>query len=376
MDVTSIPFFFAGLLVGIFVATLFHRQKQRSLEKLDELRRQDRTEAENTFATLSLDALTKNTEAFLNLAKERLSAQTAVGEEKLTQKKQLIDASLHTMAESLKTLNAETIKLTTGLKSSHAETTKLRETTEDLRNVLSSSQARGQWGERMVEDILNLVGLEEHLNFNKQKQVASGERPDFTFLLPKKKTVNLDAKFPLTHYQRYIEADLKAVQETEKKQFLDDAKGHIKEVAARDYVNPADNTVDYVLVFIPNESIYAFIHQSDPKILDLALENHIVLCSPITLYAVVSLIHHAVSNFAMEERAGEIVRLLMDFRGQWELFTGVMDRMGARIYAAQKEYENLTTTRTRMLEKSLRKIDEIQPSHEDGGGLLPEEPAD
>ena len=122
------------------------------------------------------------------------------------------------MAESLKTLNAETIKLTTGLKSSHAETTKLRETTEDLRNVLSSSQARGQWGERMVEDILNLVGLEEHLNFNKQKQVASGERPDFTFLLPKKKTVNLDAKFPLTHYQRYIEADLEAVQETEKKQ--------------------------------------------------------------------------------------------------------------------------------------------------------------
>ena len=81
MDVTSILFFFAGLLVGIFVATLFHRQKQRSLEKLDELRRQDRTEAENTFATLSLDALTKNTEAFLNLAKERLSAQTAVGEE-------------------------------------------------------------------------------------------------------------------------------------------------------------------------------------------------------------------------------------------------------------------------------------------------------
>ena len=69
----------------------------------------------------------------------------------------------------------------------------------------------------MVEDILNLVGLEEYLNFNKQKQVASGERPDFTFLLPKKKTVNLDAKFPLTHYQRYIEADLEAVQETEKK---------------------------------------------------------------------------------------------------------------------------------------------------------------
>ena len=376
MDVSSILFFSAGLLIGLIVATLFHRQKQHSLEKLDELRKQDRTEVENTFATLSHAALTKNTETFLNLAKESLSTQTAVGEEKLDQKKQLIDASLNTMAESLKTLNAETLKLATGLTSSQAETSRLRTTTEDLRNVLSSSQARGQWGERMVEDILNLVGLEEHLNFEKQKQVASGERPDFTFLLPKDKTVNLDAKFPLAHYQRYIEADVEAVQETEKKQFLDDVKAHIKAVAARDYINPADNTVDYVLMFIPNESIYAFIHQSDPAILDLALKNHIVLCSPITLYAVVSLIHQAVSNFAMEEQAGQIIRLLTEFRRQWELYKDVMERMGARIDAAQKEYEKLTTTRTRQLEKPLREIDEIQLSHEDNQGLLPEGPAD
>ena len=299
------------------------------------------------------------------MAQQELSKETATGEAKLEEKKKLIDVNLKNMADSLENLGKETVALKTGLTLSKDETTKLQKTTADLLNVLSSSQARGQWGEKMVEDILNLVGLVEHIHFIKQKQVESGEKPDFTFLLPSDKKVNLDAKFPLAHYERFIAADDETVQETEKKQFLKDVKNHIKTVADRDYINPAENTIDYVLVFIPNESIYAFIHQSDPAILEFALEKRIVLCSPITLYAVVSLIHQAVSNFAMEERAGEIMNLLADFQKQWDLFKEGLETMGKRIESAQKEYEKLNTTRTRQLEKPLNKINEIR-SRQDG----------
>ena len=78
----------------------------------------------------------------------------------------------------------------------------------------------------------------------------------------------------------------------------------------------------------------------------------------------------------MEEQAGQIIRLLAEFRKQWDLYKEVTEKMGSRIDAAQKEYEKLTTTRTRQLEKPLREIDEIQLSHEDDRGLLPEGPAD
>ena len=174
----------------------------------------------------------------------------------------------------------------------------------------------------------------------------------------------------MAHYERFVSADDAAIQEREKKQFLSDVKGHIKDVADRDYINPSENTVDYVLVFIPNESIYAFIHQSDPAILEFALQKRIILCSPITLYAVVSLIHQAVSNFAMEERAGEIMKLLSDFQKQWDLFKEVLETMGKRIESAQKEYEKLTTTRTRQLEKPLNKISEIRSRQESDQPLL------
>ena len=382
MDLISLG---VGLVVGVaagwFITSLLyrkdlelHRKELESEKAVGEARKGDREDFANLFANLSSEALQKNNEQFLTLAKERLSKQTETGELKLEEKKKLIDANLKKMAAGLENLSKETVALKTGLNLNKDETSKLQKTTEDLRNVLSSSQARGQWGEKMVEDILNLVGLVEHINFVKQKQLESGPgRPDFTFLLPSDKKVNLDAKFPLAHYERFIAADDEEIKKSAKKNFLTDVKNHIKAVAGRNYISPEDNTVDYVLVFIPNESIYAFIHQSDPAILDFALEKRIILCSPITLYAVVSLIHQAVSDFVMEERAEEIMKLLGEFQNQWDKFKGVLKKMGNRIADTQREFADLTSTRTNMLEKSLDKIESIRSQQESEPEALTED---
>lgn len=175
----------------------------------------------------------------------------------------------------------------------------------------------------------------------------------------------MDVKFPITHYENYIETEDEFEKEKEKKQFLDDVKGHIKTVAARGYIDPAHGTVDYVLLFIPNEGIYAFIHQSDASILDFALEKHVVLCSPITLYAVLSLIHQSVNNFAIEEKAGEVISILQEFEKQWTNFVESMEKMGRSLDAAKTEFDKLTTTRTRQLEKPLGKIHEIKLIQQD-----------
>ena len=90
----------------------------------------------------------------------------------------------------------------------------LSDTTSKLRQILSSSQARGQWGERMVEDILNFIGLTEGVNFKQQTQ-AGKDRPDFTFFLPDEKIINMDVKFPLSHYEKYIEANTETEKESE-----------------------------------------------------------------------------------------------------------------------------------------------------------------
>ena len=109
-------------------------------------------------------------------------------------------------------------------------------------------------------------------------------------------------------------------------------------------------------MFIPNESIYTFLNQQDKGLIDFSLSNKIILCSPITLYAVLSLIRQAVSNFAMEKQAGEMQILIGAFAKQWKLFVEKMDAMGGSLKTVQNHYDNLVTTRSRQLEKRWRRL--------------------
>jgi len=139
-----------------------------------------------------------------------------------------------------------------------------------------------------------------------------------------------------------------------------DVKARIKEVTTREYINPEQNTVDYVLLFIPNEQIYSFIHEQDSSILDEGLKNRVIFCSPITLFAVLAVIRQSVENFALEKTSNEILSLFGIFKKQWGEFLKKLELLGRRIEDTQREYELLTTTRRRQLERPLNKIDDLR----------------
>jgi DNA recombination protein RmuC len=195
----------------------------------------------------------------------------------------------------------------------------------------------------------------------KQKAIEGvGSRPDFTFLLPKDLRLNMDVKFPLDNYVRFLEAGSDVEKVKFRGDFLKDVKGKMRELTTRDYINPEQNTIDYVLLFIPNEQIYAFIYEQDSLILDEGLRNKVLFVSPLTLFAVLAIIRKAVDSFALEETSNEILSLLGSFKKQWDEFQKRFEVLGKRIEDAQKEYEALTTTRRRQLEKPLNRIEELR----------------
>ena len=325
-----------------------------------------------SFGSLSLVALSKNSEEFLKLAGETLSKQMQIGEKELEGKKKLIDQTLEAMKVDLqkvqdlvtqfeKDRERKFGELANQLKLTAEQTGKLQETANKLYTALASTRVRGQWGERMAEDILRLSGLKEGINYLKQKAIQSGStRPDYTFLLPNQLKVNMDVKFPYDNYMNYQNATSDSDKEIYKQNFLRDVRSRIKEVTTRDYINPAENTVDYVLVFIPNEHMYAFIMENDPAIIDEALKQRVILCSPITLYAILAIIRQAVDNFSLEQRASQIIELMGVFYKQWNEFLKSLENMGKKIDDAKKEFEKLTTTRKNQLEKPLKKIEELR----------------
>jgi DNA recombination protein RmuC len=174
----------------------------------------------------------------------------------------------------------------------------------------------------------------------------------------------MDVKFPLDNYLRYFNAESETDKKTYKDQFLKDVRKRIKEVTTRDYINPAENTVDYVIAFIPNEQVYAFINENDNSMLDEALKNKVILCSPFTLYAILAVIRQAVDNFNLEKTSAQILSLLGEFNKQWVAFLKSLEKMGEKIEEAQKEFNALTSTRRNKLEHSLRQIDDLRNQKE------------
>ncbi|MFC2085158.1 DNA recombination protein RmuC, partial [Bacteroidota bacterium] len=326
----------------------------------------------DSLGSMSRDALIKNSEEFLKLADQFLLKQVQSGEKNLTEKKKLIDQSLDSISKEMekvqglvkefeKDRESKFGMLTEQLQTTAEQTSKLQDTTNKLSSALANTRVRGQWGERMAEDILRLAGFVEGVNYSKQKVVfESTGRPDYTFFLPQNLKLNMDVKFPLDNYLKYMEVDNELEKDKFKDQFLKDVKGRVKEVTTKDYINPSDNTIDYVLVFIPNEQVYGFINEQDRTILDTALKNKVIICSPLTLYAILAVIRQAVDNFSLDKTANEILSLFGAFNKQWKMFTDSMEKMGKRLEDAQKEYNTLLTTRRNQLEKPLQKIEDLR----------------
>ena len=171
------------------------------------------------------------------------------------------------MSKRLKSIEDASIKLNENLESTNSQTKDLTETTIKLREILSSSQKRGQWGERIVEDILNVIGLMEGVNYTKQGVVESGERPDFTFILPKEKVINMDVKFPLAHYERYIDSDDEHIRSSEKAAFLKDVKKHVRDNTPLDKDSVTLEAGDVIFYFV------ALLNVLDIKVEDVLRKN-------------------------------------------------------------------------------------------------------
>ena len=361
--------FSGGLAIGVAVTIIitrvykpYYRQDMLTISG----------EVQKNLAAFTDVATQTAVDHLVKMSGQLVTAQSQLSEQNLEGKKALIDQSIKEVRDNLKSV--ETLmsglekdraraygELLTQLKTTSEQTIKLSETTGKLQAALGNTRVRGQWGERMADDILASIGFLEGINYRKQQVDATGgSRPDYTFLLPNRLVLNMDVKFPLDNYLKYIDTESEADREGFKVAFLRDARQRIKEVTTRDYINPEQNTVDYVLVLIPNEQVYRFINENDTALLDFALQSKVVLCSPVTLYAVLALINQAAKNFKMERGLAEIITQIKLFTTQWQKFVESMDKMGRKLLDIQKEFDALSITRKNMLERPLLKIDQIR----------------
>ncbi len=362
-------YFIFGLLAGALIGAAFYFFKSRTLKSLTEV---------------SQEALQRNSEQFLVLAKSRLESERELQFKELENKKSLIDQGLNRLNQDLENISELVFQLEKRREKQYGElsneTSKLMSLTSALHDALTSSKKRGEFGESLIDDILKASGLIEGIHYEKQKTVEgalSGPalRPDFTFNLPKGRKLNIDVKFPFENYVKFLRSESETDKKNYIRNFLYDVKGRIKEIASKEYINPEKDTLDYALMVIPNEQIYAFIYENDSSIFKDAMQKKILICSPIILLGILAIIRESINNFAVEQKSREIFTVLTVFKKEWVSFTKDMANLGGYLGKAKESFDSMVSKRQKKLDNSLEKIDKISEEQEllSGTELLSEE---
>lgn len=368
--------FIFGLLVGLALALVLRVIQAKTAREIagelfrDSEQRYKQAEtalleaAKNNFSRLSMEVLEKSNNNFLTLAQEKFGAQTERHVTELDSKKQLIDQQIAEVEKRLREVSGLVHSADQNRQQQYGaleqQLATLSVTANELGATLKNNRERGQWGERMALDILELAGFIEGINFTQQATIqGTGKRPDFTFMLPNGLVLNMDCKFPLDNYSRCVNAGNDADRQTYRTAFFRDVRTQIKQVVGREYINVEQSTVDCALMFIPNEGLMRFIHEEDPTLVNEALKSKVILCSPLTLFVVLAVIRQAAQNFALQQSSRDVLKLLDEFKKHWSTYVNDMTAMGKEISKLEDTYKRLINTRQAKLEKPLEKVDEL-----------------
>jgi DNA recombination protein RmuC len=259
----------------------------------------------------------------LDAASEQLSRKEEVINAGMNAVKDAVSQQIDDLEKVIEALHSSTSTNYGGINTSVGD---LAKQTGKLIEVLGNNGSRGQFGERIAEDILIKAGFIEGISYKKEdRESVEGGRPDFSFEVPPDQMLYLDCKFPLDAYKRYYEATTDGEKKLQLDSFKTAVNKKIKDLQKRDYVEKSRRAaIDYVLLFIPNESISNFIQEKFPDIVDQALDNKVVLCSPTNLYAFLAIVRQANQTFQTQKATGEILGLLAGFNSEWKKYVAAV----------------------------------------------------
>ena len=364
-------------------STELDQERARAAEQLATVNdAQERLSA--SFKAMSADALQSSMSQLTELARVQLHAAQTEAKGDMENRHQAVEQLVAPLKEQLGRVDSQLLRLDQERRESRgqmsAQLRTLAETSERLRTetsalvtALRKPNARGQWGQMQLRNVVEAAGMLKHCDFTEQHSYAGDEstlRPDMVVNLPGGKQVVVDAKSPL---QGVLDAH-EARDGVERDQFLRDharlLRKHVKALADKAYWSRLDTTPDMVVMFLPGESLLGPALDADPSLMQDAMAQRVLIATPTTLLALLYSVAYGWQQERVAESAQEISELGRELHGRLVKLSTLLGNLGTRLNRTVSAFnETIGSYESRVLPSARRFADHGAVSE---GADLPE----
>ncbi len=305
-----------------------------------------------SFKALSAEALQSSMAQLAELSQAQLRAAQAEARGDLDKRKQAVEQLVAPLKEQLGRVDAQLLRLDQERRESRgrleAQLKTLSETGDKLRTetgalvtALRKPNARGQWGQMQLRNVVELAGMLRHCDFVEQSSLGGEDvslRPDLIVSLPGGKRVVVDAKAPLQGVLDAYEARDEAEREAHLRAHARLLRKHVKMLAEKAYWEGLESTPDFVVMFLPGEHLYGAALEADPALIEDAMARRVLIATPTTLLAMLRAVAYGWQQERVAESAQAISDLGRDLHGRLVKLSGLLATLGSRLNSTVRAY--------------------------------------
>ncbi len=319
--------------------------EKQAIDRFDEIIDLTHSQLANTFNQLSNEALSRNNNSFLKLAEENLKRHQSVANAELQSREKAIEQLIKPINDALLNTSKQIHEIEKERKESYGNLRStieqmsqgqqsLKQETQNLVQALRRPEVRGQWGEMTLRRLAELSGMVAHCDFFEQTHTVteSGSiRPDMIVRLPESREIIVDAKTPLDAYLSAMQTTENAVRTKELKRHAQIIRQRVKELASKNYWAEFSQSPEFVVLFIPGEHFLSAALELDPKLLEDAIQQNIILATPTNFIALLRTISYGWKQQALADNAIEIRELGESLYKRLNVFTSHLAKLGASL---------------------------------------------